>query len=328
MYTYVHVLYILCVIFTGIIYAAVRQISLLFTDDKDSLFCIMYRRPKRLVTVSTAFRADQSAFDRQQALPCVPSSSSDHLPTLGAGWEHGTRPAAAGGRSIQLRSLSWARGCRIASPNKVTLHALSSADDSPPAPQTINISRGWVGGRQIDTPPPPKKKGKKKKEKKKKKKAYPPPPPPPTKSPHTPSSLQKGPLLCHPVRSSCSAEGCEEVRQCNCENREDSRHAARPSLTSLSALLVAEGDLCEGPSFCNAVPVSQPVSQSVSQSTSWLVSQTISHLVSQPVNQSANLSASRPVSQPVSQPTSQSISQPVSPPVSQPTSQSPSQPTS
>ena len=154
MYTSVHVLYIytLCY-FTGIIYAVVRQISLLFTDEKESVFCILYRRLKRLVSVSAAFRADQSAFDRQQVPPCVPSSSSDHLPTLGAGWEHGTRPTAAGARSIQLRSLSWARGCRIASPNKVTLHALSSADDSPPAPQTINISRGWVGGRQIDTPP-------------------------------------------------------------------------------------------------------------------------------------------------------------------------------
>ena len=217
--------------FTGIIHAVARQISLLFTDDKDSVFGILYRPPKRLATVSTAFRTDQSAFDRQQALPCVPSSSSDHLPTLGARWEHGTRFAAAGARSIQLRSLSWARGCRIASPNKVTLHALSSADDSPPAPQTINISRGWVRGRQIDSPPPPPRLPTKNKNKT-----------PKTTNPHTPSSLQKGPLLCHPVRISCSPEGCEEVRQCNCENREDSRHAARPSLT-LSALLVAEGDL-------------------------------------------------------------------------------------
>ena len=84
-------------------------------DDSHFFFfikkiCILYRRPKRLASVSTAFRADQSAFDRQQAFPCMPTSSSDHLTTLGAGWEHGTRIAAAGARSIQLRSLSWARG--------------------------------------------------------------------------------------------------------------------------------------------------------------------------------------------------------------------------
>ena len=50
-YTYIHAL-IYCVYFTGIFYAVVRQISVLFIDNKDSVVCILqtirttrYRKP-------------------------------------------------------------------------------------------------------------------------------------------------------------------------------------------------------------------------------------------------------------------------------------------
>ena len=150
----------------------------------------------------------------------------------------------------------------------------------------ISLSSEKSGPTEPFLPPRPTPKKKKKKKKKKEEEEE-------QKKKHKkkqtkktpPTSLKKGPLLCHLVRSSCSAEGCKEVRQCNCENREDSGHAVRPSLISLSALLVAEGDLWEGTSVCNAVPVSQPTSQSVNQSASQIISQSVSHLVSQPVSQ-------------------------------------------
>ena len=40
--TYVHTLY--CVFFTGIFYAVVRQTSMLFIDNKDSVVCILALR--------------------------------------------------------------------------------------------------------------------------------------------------------------------------------------------------------------------------------------------------------------------------------------------